>query len=130
MGSPNFQGNHGAAYRHPGLNGTGAQNVTVQMGWGSGSGKTGQQLFVQLSGIVTGDINQGVFWHSDVPITVDYTLFNPGLATDTDPDTQAAVKWFGAQAVPVGQITKADWPVFTVARVTMGGNGCFNVGVR
>lgn len=130
MSGPNFQGNHGAAFRHPALNGAGAQNVTVQMGWGTGSGKAGDVLFIQLSGLVIGDINQGVFFHSDVPIVVDYTLFNPGLACDPDPDTQAMVKWDGAQAIAAGQITEAEFSVFTVCRVTMGAAGVFNVGVR
>lgn len=130
MSSPIFQGNHGQAYRHPALNGAGALFVTVQMGWGCGSGKTGDKIYVQLSGMVTGDINQGVFFQSDVPITVDYTLQNPAIATDLDPDIQSGVLWDGAQAVPTGKMTKADWSVFTVCRVTMGGDGTFNIAVR
>lgn len=130
MAGPNFLGNHGAAARHPALNGVGAQNVTVQMGWGSGGGKSGDKLYVQLSGLVTGDINQGVFFQSDVPITVDYTLQNPGLALDMDPDIQSGVLWDGAQVIPAGVITEAEFSVFTVCRITMGGNGTFNIGVR
>lgn len=130
MGNPTFQGNHGAAYRHPAMNGAGAQFVTVQMGWGCASGKSGDHIYCQLSGLVTGDINQGVFFQSEVPITVDYTLQNPGIALDLDPNNQADVMWDGAQSIPPGVITRADQSVFTVCRVTMGGDGTVNIGVR
>lgn len=130
MGTPAFKGNSGAAYRHPGLNGAGHSFVTVQMGWGTGGGKSGDVLYLQLSGLVTGDINQGVFFQSEVPITVDYTLQNPSVALDFDPDNQADVLWDGAQAIPVKTITAAAFPIFTCARITMGGDGTFCVGVR
>lgn len=130
MGNPIFQGNHHVGYKGHGINGTGSENVTVEMGWGTVAGKSGDVAYIQLSSLVTGDINQGVFFQSEVAVTIDYTLCNPGIAISPDPDCQAATLWDGAQAVTAGQMTKADWTVFTAIRVTFGGSGSLYVGVR
>jgi len=130
MGNPIFQGNHHNGYKGHGITGTGAERVTVEMGWGTVAGKSGDVAFIQLSSMVTGDINQGVFFQSEVPVTVDYTLCNPGIAASPEPECQDATLWNGAQSVSAGVMTKADWPVFTVIRVTFGGNGSFYAGVR
>lgn len=130
MGNPIFQGNHHVGYKGHGINGTGADRLTVEMGWGTVAGKTGDVAYIQLSSLVTGDINQGVFFQSEVAVTVDYTLCNPGIAISPDPDSQAATLWNGSQAVVANTMTKADWPVFTAIRVTFGGDGSLYVGVR
>jgi hypothetical protein len=131
MTNPIFQGNHHAGYKGHGITGTGNERLTVEMGWGTVAGKSGDVAYIQLSSLVTGDINMGVYFQSEVPVTIDYTLCNPGIAISPDPDDQAATLWTGAQAVPGdGTIVTAAHPVFTVIRVTFGGDGSLYVGVR
>lgn len=130
MGHPVFQGNHRVGYKGHGINGTGAERVTVEMGWGTVAGKSGDVAFIQLSSMVTGDINMGVYFQSEVPVTIDYTLCNPGIATSPEPDNQDATMWDGAQAIPPNVITAAAHPIFTAIRVTFGGDGSLYVGVR
>jgi len=130
MGYVVFQGNHHHGYKGKGSWGTGDQNVTVQLGWGSATGKDGDVCLIQLSSMVTGDINQGVFFQSECPVTVDYTLCNPGIAISPDPENQAMTMWTNPQSVAANQMVKADWPVFTVIKVTFNGDGTFYAGVR
>jgi hypothetical protein len=130
MANPVFQGNFGRGFLGHGIRGTGDQRVPVEMGWGTGAGKTGDVMYVQLSSMLTGDINQGVFFQSEVAVTVDYTLCNPGIACSPEPENQAATMWTGAQAVAPNVLVEAQFPVFTVMRVTFGGNGSFYAGVR
>lgn len=130
MGRPIFKGNHHRGYIGHGSEGVGVQDVTVQMGWGSVTGKTGDVAFIQLSSLAITDINQGVFFQSECPVVIDYTLCNPSMSISFDPDIQASVLWDGAQAIPVGTMTEAEFGVFTAVRVTFNGNGTLYMGVR
>lgn len=130
MANPVFQGNHHKGYKGHGVEGTGIQNVTVQMGWGSVSGRSGDVCYVQLSSMVTGDINQGVFFQSECPVTIDFTLVNPGLSASLDPADQDAVMWANTQTVAANDIVESNIPVFTVMRITFGGSGTFYTAVR
>ena len=131
MGNPIFQGNHHVGYKGHGINGTGAERLTVEMGWGTVAGKSGDVAYIQLSSLVTGDINMGVYFQSEVPVTIDYTLCNPGIAISPEPEDQDATRWTGAQLIPGdGTIVAAVHPVFTAIRVTFGGPGSLYMGVR
>jgi hypothetical protein len=130
MANPIFQGNHHKGYKGPGVSGTGIQNVTVEMGWGSVTGHSGDVCYAQLSSLVTGDINQGVFFQSECPVSVAYTLVNPGLAASLDPADQQAVMWTNEQAITANEIIEATCPVFTVMRITFGGSGTVYAATR
>lgn len=130
MGNPTFIGNHHRGYLGHGAEGTGTQNVTVQMGWGSISGRAGEIGYIQLSSLAITDINQGVFFQSECPVTIDYTLCNPSMSISFDPDVQDMALWDGAQAIPVGTMTEAAFSVFTALRVTFNGDGTLYMGVR
>lgn len=127
---PIFKGNHHHGYLGHGAWGTGAENVTVQLGWGSIAGHSGDVAYIQLSSMLQGDINQGIFFQSECPVTIDYTLCNPALASDYDPEVQASVLWSDTQTIPVNDITKSTAALFTVLRVMFGGEGTLYIGVR
>lgn len=124
-------GNHSRGYMGHGFSGNGAQNVPVAMGWLSVvASEVNDVAYVQLSGIVTGDINQGVHFQSEVAATVEYTLCNPAVATNTDPAVQANVMWSNLQNVAADTVVQADVGVFTVAKIKFSAPGTFYIAVR
>lgn len=126
----NAIGNHSRGYIGKGIGGNGIQNVPVGMGWASAAASEANDVwYVQLSTIVTGDINQGIFFQSEAGATVEFTLCNPGMATNDDPTVQASVLWGNSLTVPVDTITEAP-VLFTVAKVTFTAPGTVYVVVR
>ncbi len=130
MGNPTILSNHSSIAYGPGIRGVFNQRVPVNMGWVSISGKAGDVAFIQLSSLVIGDINQGVFYQSEVAATAEYTLCNPGLTQDMSPEAQAAVLWTDSQDIAANQMVKADWSVFTSVKITLQGDGTLYIGVR
>jgi hypothetical protein len=128
--NPKVVGNHRRGYLGHGTNGVGGQVVPVQLGWLAVTGKVGDTAFIQLSSIVTGDINMGVFFQSEAGVTVDYTLCNPGIACSPQPADQQSTMWNGAQVIPANDITPAKFNVFTAMRITFTSPGTVYVGVR
>lgn len=126
----NVLGNHAKGYKGDGIRGTGNQLVPVQMGWAAVSGKAGEIAFVQLSGLVTGDINQGVFFQTEAAVNVRFTLANPGTVLDPDPIARGAALWTPVQAVAPGTIEQADFSAFTIMEMTFTAPGTCYVVVR
>lgn len=123
MSNPKIIGNHRRGYMGHGLNGVGTEQVPVEQGWAAVTGKANDVAYLMLGPLLVGGVNQGVFFQSEVPVTVDFTLCNPGMAMSSQPDTQGMVMWDGAQAVPADVITAAKYNVFTTMRITFGGAG-------
>lgn len=123
-------GNHSKGYLSESAGGNGIQNVPAGMGWVAVTGSAaGDKAVVQLTTILTGEINQGVFFQSETGASVDFTLFNPGAATSPDPLVAAAVAWGSVLALPAGQIVKAP-VLFTCLRLTFTAPGTVYIGVR
>lgn len=129
MSNPKIIGNHRRGYLGHGINGVGIEQVPMEMGWSAVKGKAGDKAYLQLGALLIGGLNQGVFFQSEVPVTVDYTLCNAAMAMSSDPDTQGMTMWDGAQAVPSTVITPAKYPVFSVMRITFTQPGTVYVGV-
>ena len=128
----NVIGNHSRAYLGHGINGNGIQNVPVGMGWTQGSAsEAGDVWLLQLTTVVTGDINQGIFFQSEAGATVEFTLFNPGIAGEHDAVSQASVMYDPTVlTVPAGgEIVEAP-SIFTIAKITFTAPGTVYVAVR
>ncbi len=128
MASPKFHGNHGASFKH-GSSGDFTSDLPVAMGWGRMTGKTGDVGYISLSDLLHGDVNQAVYCQSEVAVTLDYTLCEPGRIMNAEPLIQNEIMWDGAQAVAPTVMTKCDFPVFTFMRVTFTGDGTIFFGV-
>lgn len=123
-------GNHSKGFLGHGIGGHGIANVPVGMGWDTlVASEASDVYYLQLSSVVTGDINRGIFFQGEVPVSIDFTLCNPALAADKDPAIQASVLWANTLAVPANTITPTD-VLFTVCRITFSAPGALYVGVR
>ncbi len=118
------RGNYGAAHMGQGASGVGgANNVPVGMGWLAIAGKTGDTFYGQLSSIVTGDINQGIFFQAPAGATVEFTLASVGMVFNSSAAELATVPWANALTVPVGGAIVNAPVLFTVFKLTFTGDG-------
>jgi|SRR5471030_1278467 len=123
-------GNRAKGYLGHSPSGIGSANVPVGIGWsGWGADASGDVKIVQLSALIFNDLHFGIFFQSSVPITVEFTLSNPGMAMDPDPNVQGSVLWGNSLSVPAGEITKAD-VLFTCCKITWSAAGEAYMGVR
>jgi hypothetical protein len=123
-------GNHAPGFKGRQMSGIGTAAKPMGLGWDSFvATDSGDQLVIQLSSIVIGDINFGVFFQASSAITVEFTLSNVATATDPDPAANAATIWGNSLSVPAGQITQAP-VLFTACRITFTGPCEGYIGVR
>lgn len=123
-------GNHSKAFLGRGMDGNGIQNIPQGMGWVAVSAsEAGDTHVVQLSSIIASNINQGIFFQSEAGASVQFTLANPGMATDPDPLVQASVPWGNSTPIPVNTITKAP-VIFSACKITFTAPGTVYIGVR
>ncbi len=122
-------GNHSKGFLSESANGNGIQNVPVGMGWiAATASEAGDEVVIQLTSLLAGQLQQGIYFQAEAAATVAYTLFNPGLAASPDPLDQASVVWTADVAIAPG-ITKAP-VLFTCMRITFGAPGTVYVGAR
>jgi hypothetical protein len=126
-------GNHSKGYLGHGIGGHGIANNKQGLGWDClVASAAGDVEYVELSSLVIGDINQGVFFQSEAGATIDFTLCNSALATDRDPQAQASVLWGNTLTVPNTKqiVTSPGLILFTVLRITFTQPGAVYIGVR
>lgn len=112
------RGNYGTASMGHGASGVGsAGNVPVGMGWLSVVGKAGDVFYGQLSSIVTGDINQGIFFQAPAGATVEFTLAPISMVFSDSEAQRDTVPWGNSLTVPAGSITPAGL-LFTAFKLT------------
>lgn len=129
MKSPIIIGNHSRGFKTHGFDGQRGFNLPVGMGWCSVVGESGDTCVIQLTSLTLKDVNQGVYFQSTVPVSVEYSLANPGPLISQNPTIRNAGPWSPAQTVAPGNIVKADWPIFTAIKVTLNGDGALYIGV-
>ncbi len=123
-------GNHGRGFVGRGITGVGGQNLPVGVGWCAVIGsQAGDKEVVQLSSILNGNLQQGIFFQSEAGATIEFTLCNPGMADSTDPAEAAATLWANSLAVPASTIVKAP-VLFTACRITFNAPGAVYIGAR
>jgi hypothetical protein len=123
-------GNYHKGYLGKGSGGNGTQNVSVGIGWQAiTASQAGDVFYMQLTGAFLSNINQGIFFQSEVAATLEFTLCNPGLATSNDPTLQQSVLWANSTPLPANVITKAP-VIFTVCKITFSAPGTVYSGVR
>ncbi len=125
-------GNHSKASMGHGVNGNGVvNNVPAGLGWLSVTGSdAGDEHVVQLGNLMAGELNLGVFFQSEAGASVEFTLFNPAMATDPDPEVNASVLWGNTLAVPAGGAIVQAPLVFTCCKITFTAPGTVYIGVR
>jgi hypothetical protein len=129
----NVNGNHGSNF----LGGTGGngigQNLPVGIGWVAASGNTaGDIVVVDISSILISNLSQGIYFQSDNGATVKFSLMNPAIAKNPDPQIQAiaAPLFVNSTALTAGgPIVKAP-VVFTVCQITFTTPGTVFIGAR
>jgi hypothetical protein len=124
-------GNSGRAYSNAGIQGVGIGSLPSGMGWvGLINNAAGDQHIVTLQNIVSGDINQGIFFQASQAVTVEFTLSNIGAIMNNDPASQASVLWGNSLSLTADTITPCDL-LFTACRITFPTKGTeVYIGVR
>ena len=130
MATPKFIGNWSSSgSRGEPHEGVGIAGQPSQAGGGSLTGKSGDIGYIPMSAILpSGGLNQGVFFQSEVAVSIDYTMCGLGLATSSEPAAQAATLWTNSQSVAANDIVEATVHAFNCMRVTFNGDGTLYVG--
>lgn len=111
-------GNSGPGYSKHGLQGIGGRAFPTGMAWvGIVNNEAEDSYVISIADIVTGDINQGIFFQASKPVTIEFTLSNPGTACSSDPLEQDLAIWTTPFSVPAGEIISPEI-IFTALRIT------------
>lgn len=122
-------GNHSRGFKSSGPGGVGAHNVPAGLGWCSVSASAASDTAVLgLASLVRGDINQGIFFQSDVAATVEFTLSNPAVALSPDPAVNGSARWGNSTALAADVIKQAPISAFTACRITFSAAGTVCIG--
>jgi hypothetical protein len=129
--SVKYVGNHSKGYLGKGSDGNGIQNVTVNgMGWLAVTASVANDVaYVPLNNIIASNIDQGIFFQSEVGATVQFSLANPALAASKDPADNAGAPW-GNQITLVANTIQVAPVLFTVCKITFSAPGTVYIGVR
>jgi len=107
----------------------GAGSKVIPFAWAAVTAEAGDVAILEAAHlpIKYGAVNIGIYFQSEVPVDVDFTLCHPENAMDPDPAIQEGVMWSAGKVLAAAEIW-GQFMVFTAIRIKFNGKGTCYVG--